>query len=190
MRFDWQLRNFQRKHQKPPEFLTIQVFILQILNEYGDNDPILLLWDEARQLCDEYKAFKPTPQNRGQPQIANWSYRLDKVNFDGAIFVDINASGIGVIVRDFEGFPIAALSRKGRRVGSAGEAELLAAQRALVFARCAWLRFVWRETPKNIISGKGTFRRPLGLGPYIGRAEADPLSFWFLQCQLGATPCQ
>ena len=48
---------------------------------------------------------------------------MDKVNFDGAIFVDINASGIVVLVRDL--------------VGSAGEAELLAAQRALVFARCA-----------------------------------------------------
>uniref|UniRef100_A0A7N2MJ52 Uncharacterized protein n=1 Tax=Quercus lobata TaxID=97700 RepID=A0A7N2MJ52_QUELO len=91
----------------------------------------------AKQLCDEYKAHKSTPQNPGQPQIANWSYRLDKVNFDGAIFVDINASGIAISVRDFEGFPIAALSRKGRRVGSAGEAELLAAQRALVFAGCA-----------------------------------------------------
>lgn len=58
------------------------------------------------------------------------------------------------MVRDFEDFPIAALSRKERQERSAAEAELLAAQRSFLFTKEIGLHHVCFEgDAKNIITG-------------------------------------
>uniref|UniRef100_A0A2N9I0P4 Reverse transcriptase domain-containing protein n=1 Tax=Fagus sylvatica TaxID=28930 RepID=A0A2N9I0P4_FAGSY len=52
--------------------------------------------------------------NKGRTE--QWSPPRDnhrKINFDGAIFTDLNAAGIGVVVRDSAGNPEAALSKMG-----------------------------------------------------------------------------
>ena len=58
-----------------------------------------------------------------------------KINFDGAIFKAEELSGIGVAIRESHGLVIALLSEKLPRAYSAEEVEVLAAARALVFAR-------------------------------------------------------
>lgn len=40
-----------------------------------------------------------------------------KVNLDGAVFEEARRSGMGVLIRDENGLPIAALSSSGRHVG-------------------------------------------------------------------------
>ena len=50
-----------------------------------------------------------------------------KVNFDGALFLDQRCAGLGVVVRDSDGLIIAALSQRGRLLGSVDVVEALAA---------------------------------------------------------------
>ena len=42
------------------------------------------------------------------------NYGLYKINFDGALFDDQASAGLGVVIRDWEGQIIAALSQKVR----------------------------------------------------------------------------
>ena len=57
-----------------------------------------------------------------------------KINFDAAVFVEINASSVGVIVRNDKGETMAALSASGPPVQDSKEAKVLACRRALEFA--------------------------------------------------------
>ena len=58
-----------------------------------------------------------------------------KVNFDGALFLDQRCAGLGVVVRDSDGLIIAALSQRGRLLGSVDVVEALATWRAICFAK-------------------------------------------------------
>ena len=60
---------------------------------------------------------------------------LYKINFDGALFADQGSAGIGVVIRDWEGQVIAALSEKVRHPGSVDLVEALAMRRAISFAK-------------------------------------------------------
>lgn len=57
-----------------------------------------------------------------------------KLNFDTAIFVDLPASGIRVIIRNDRGQVMAALSSMGGVVQDSEEAAVLACRKALEFA--------------------------------------------------------
>ena len=57
-----------------------------------------------------------------------------KLNFDAAIFKDINASGFSVVIRNERGEVMAALAAKGPPVHDSEEAEVLACRTALEFA--------------------------------------------------------
>ena len=57
-----------------------------------------------------------------------------KLNFDAAIFVNTNSSGVGVIIRNSLGEVLAGLSARGPFVASREEAEVLAFRKALEFA--------------------------------------------------------
>ncbi|KAK9984219.1 hypothetical protein SO802_033744 [Lithocarpus litseifolius] len=59
---------------------------------------------------------------------------LYKLNFDAAVFTDITASGVGVIIRNEKGQVMAALSSKGPAVTDCKEAEVLAYRQAMEFA--------------------------------------------------------
>jgi ribonuclease HI len=96
-------------------------------------------WNRAQALLHEYlavtteeKIAKPNlPQVRWKPPQTNYY----KVNFDGAIFKDSNAGGIGVVIRDNAGMVIATLSQKVRGPQTVEMIEALAARRAIIFAK-------------------------------------------------------
>ena len=57
-----------------------------------------------------------------------------KVNFDGAVFGELNMSGVGVVIRDNNGAVLASCSEKMFQAYKAEETEALAARKALMFA--------------------------------------------------------
>ena len=57
-----------------------------------------------------------------------------KLNFDAAIFSDLNSSGVGAMIRNEKGEVMAAMSPKGPLVGDRKETEILACRKALEFA--------------------------------------------------------
>ena len=57
-----------------------------------------------------------------------------KLNFDAAVFANMTASGIGVIIRNNRGQVMAALSSKSHAVVDSEEAEVLACRKALELA--------------------------------------------------------
>ena len=57
-----------------------------------------------------------------------------KVNFDAALFQSINRAGIGVVIRDWRGEVVAALSMPTALASSVADLEALACRRALLFA--------------------------------------------------------
>ena len=57
-----------------------------------------------------------------------------KVNFDGAVFSELNMSGIGVVIRDNNGAVLASCSEKMFQAYKTEETEALAARKALMFA--------------------------------------------------------
>ncbi|XP_075675254.1 uncharacterized protein LOC142644553 [Castanea sativa] len=57
-----------------------------------------------------------------------------KLNFDAAIFSDLDRTGVGAIIRDEHGQVMAAMTASGPQVRSSMEAELLACRRSLEFA--------------------------------------------------------
>ena len=58
-----------------------------------------------------------------------------KANFDGAVFGGDQEAGIGVVIRNNEGQVLAALSEKVRMPVSVEILEMLAARKAVIFAR-------------------------------------------------------
>ena len=57
-----------------------------------------------------------------------------KLNFDAAIFSDLNSSGVGAMIRNEKGEVVAAMLAKGPQVGDSEEAEILACRKVLEFA--------------------------------------------------------
>uniref|UniRef100_A0A2N9H8G1 RNase H type-1 domain-containing protein n=1 Tax=Fagus sylvatica TaxID=28930 RepID=A0A2N9H8G1_FAGSY len=87
---------------------------------------------EYLSVTTEEKAKKPKP-----PPV-RWKLPLTnyyKVNFDGAIFKESNAGGIGVVIRDNAGMVIATLSQKVHGTHTVEMIEALAAKRAIIFAK-------------------------------------------------------
>ena len=93
----------------------------------------------AAELSDEYKKAQAkivisnaTPRCRSywQPPTQD----VYKLNFDAAVFSDINCFGVGAIVRNHVGEVMATMSAKGEYVHNSDEAEFLACRKALEFA--------------------------------------------------------
>ena len=66
--------------------------------------------------------WKPPPQT------------MYKLNFDAAVFMEQQSSGIGAIIRNAQGQVMARMSAKGPYVRNSEEAEALACRQAVVFA--------------------------------------------------------
>ena len=56
-----------------------------------------------------------------------------KLNFDAAIFLDLNCSGVGAMIRNERGEVMAAMSARGPHVVDSAVAEVIACRRALEF---------------------------------------------------------
>nr|XP_023890194.1 uncharacterized protein LOC112002269 [Quercus suber] len=72
----------------------------------------------------------PKPQVRWTPPPLT-SF---KINFDGAVFCEIDEAGLGVVVRDHQGRVMASISEKIKLPSSSDEVEALVAIRAISFA--------------------------------------------------------
>ena len=57
-----------------------------------------------------------------------------KLNFDVAIFFELNRTSIGIIIHNYKGKVMAAMSARGPTVHSSEEGELLACRKAVEFA--------------------------------------------------------
>ena len=94
----------------------------------------------ARRAVELLEEFKEAQQRLGvQTTIARnatWTTPPEncyKLNFDAAIFNNINSSGVGVVIRNERGEVMAALAAKGPPVHDSEEAEVLACRKALEF---------------------------------------------------------
>ena len=89
----------------------------------------------ASELLDEFQDVqKPTRGVAGRSEDIRWKppdFGRYKINFDGAVFGDQVSAGIGVVIRDWEGQIIAALSQRVWYPGSVYSFEALAAYRAV-----------------------------------------------------------
>ena len=74
-----------------------------------------------------------------------------KVNFDGAIFQELEAAGIGVVIRDHEGRVTGAMSERIALPPSIEHVEALACRRAILFARDFNLQIVTLEGDSETI---------------------------------------
>ena len=83
-----------------------------------------------------------------------------KVNFDGATFPDIAATGLGVVVRDLEGLVIAALSERIHLPPTVATLEALACRRSIVFAIELGLQDVVFEGDSEVIFKLLTAKQP------------------------------
>ena len=69
----------------------------------------------ARQYLQEFQRARQCPTKKVRPRRPQWKppdAGYIKTNFDGAIFEDLHAAGIGVVIRDEHGEVIAALAGK------------------------------------------------------------------------------
>ncbi|KAK9988416.1 hypothetical protein SO802_028655 [Lithocarpus litseifolius] len=88
---------------------------------------------EFQSMKEGSKAARPKENLKWVPRVPppqGWF----KINVDGAIFKETNEAGIGVVVRDSQGWVLAALSEKVKGVQDAGVIKALAIRRAIRFA--------------------------------------------------------
>ncbi|XP_023899235.1 uncharacterized protein LOC112011074 [Quercus suber] len=97
------------------------------------------LGQRARDFLEEYRQVQthlslPMPNTRNQRSWSRPPQRYFKLNFDAAVFNDINASGVGAVIQNDLGEVMASLSARGPQVVDNEEAEVLACRKALEFA--------------------------------------------------------
>nr|XP_023903862.1 uncharacterized protein LOC112015659 [Quercus suber] len=77
------------------------------------------------------------PEHVMQPTRDTWQpppQSVFKLNFDAAVFLGLNRSGYGAVIRNEKGEVMAAMAAKGPEVFCSEEAELLACRKAIEFA--------------------------------------------------------
>ena len=123
---------------------------------FGDVGPSLeKIPDQARSLVHEFNHLRPVHSKI--PRIARsvrWKPPLPgmvKVNFDDAIFSTQSSAGLGMVVRDQAGLVLAALSQKIPMPTLVETVEVIAARRALVFAKELGFERVMVEGDSEII---------------------------------------
>ena len=118
-------------------------------------EPIQSIQQRTILLIEEYNRSKEVQDPRAPtPSNIQWSPPRDnhrKINFDGAIFTDLNAAGIGVVVRDSVGNPEAALSKRLVCPPSPAIIEALAAFEAVKLAKNLGLTEVEFEGDASVI---------------------------------------
>lgn len=85
----------------------------------------------------EYRVAQPLVQPQADRLRVKWKAshgEYYKINFNGAMFTEIDRAGIRVIIRDYKGFAMASLSQIIPLPLTVVELETLAAAKALEFA--------------------------------------------------------
>ena len=94
--------------------------------------------DRAKAMAVEFLEANKHTSNPGLRLVAQWSPPPEncyKMNFDAALFDHLGCVGIGVVVRDYKGEAMAALSQKIALPQSVALAEARAAHKAITFAQ-------------------------------------------------------
>ena len=95
---------------------------------------------KAEVFLQEFKAAKEEDR-RGAAAISRFPRWIPpipdqfKINFDGAVFSDLDAAGLGVVVRDSRGRVLGAVAERIPIPNSPAIVEALACRRAMIFAR-------------------------------------------------------
>ena len=66
--------------------------------------------------------------------VVAWAVDILIVNFDGIVFSNSNSSGVGAVIRNYNGVVMASCAEKLNQAYKAEEIEVLAALKALQFA--------------------------------------------------------
>ena len=90
--------------------------------------------------------FSTNSQTKWEPPPMD----LFKINFDGAIFQEKNEAGLGIIIRNDHGLVMAALTQVIHLPTSVEMVEVLAARRALIFAKELTFDHINLEGDSNI----------------------------------------
>nr|XP_023907618.1 uncharacterized protein LOC112019310 [Quercus suber] len=117
-------------------------------------------------MVEEYfEIHKPKPKSNPRNAVVQWSppsERLYKVNFDAALFDHLGCAGLGVVVRDWRGNVLAALSQKVALPQSVEMAEALAAKRAVQLAtEMSFTRVLVEGDCKRVVQALQTLGRCL-----------------------------
>ena len=96
------------------------------------------LTKRAAKLLEEYKKAQATLKiSCATPGSSYWKPPLQdvyKLNFDAAVLLNLNCSGVGAIIRNCDGEVMAKMAAKGEYVHNSDDAEALACRKALEFA--------------------------------------------------------
>ena len=95
-----------------------------------------MLLQASQALQDFLHAFPPAQPSVTSPRV-RWippPASSLKINFDGALFEDINAAGLGVVVRDHQGLVLASWAENVRLTPTSDDVEAMAAAKAITLA--------------------------------------------------------
>ncbi|KAL4625504.1 hypothetical protein ACB092_05G031200 [Castanea dentata] len=96
-----------------------------------------LIWNQRNMVPHGAKLQEPGRLNERANSLLSWQPpegTLYKLNFEAAVFTDMAASSVGVIIWNYNGQVMAALLSKGPTVLDSEEAEILACLQAMEFA--------------------------------------------------------
>uniref|UniRef100_A0A2N9HGY6 RNase H type-1 domain-containing protein n=1 Tax=Fagus sylvatica TaxID=28930 RepID=A0A2N9HGY6_FAGSY len=133
----WHRRNKVRLKQPVDKADHIPVFAREYLQEFQSSQ----------------EAPLPNPSSRPQAQWRKPTACGFKVNYDGAVFAETAEAGIGIVVRNASGNPVATLSQKIKFPLSVEATEAMAARRAVRLALELGLTEVEFEGDSCIITG-------------------------------------
>ena len=92
----------------------------------------------AQSYLDEFAQCNSREETKPQHcPVIKWKVPVNcwyKINFNGAVFCEKEEAGLGVVIRDGQGLPMASLIQKIRFPHSVESVEALAAKRAIQFA--------------------------------------------------------
>ncbi|KAL0012228.1 hypothetical protein SO802_007336 [Lithocarpus litseifolius] len=117
--------------------------------------PLEKIYTDAVERLQEFHAVQDIPlKQRMVDHPTHWLPPLPtqyKANSDGAIFQDTGLAGIGVVIRDFEGMVLAALSERIPLPSTVEDVEALACRKAISFSIELGLQDVVFEVDSEII---------------------------------------
>ena len=125
------------------ELFLVQAWVLwnqrnKLLHGGKIQDPNMLC-KRAVEYLEEYQTLQGNLRVDGVVQSVGDVWKppqnsVFKLNFDAAMFVEVERTGFGAIIRNDKGEVMAAMSAGGPPVSSSEEAELLACRKAVEFA--------------------------------------------------------
>ena len=138
----WDLVSIMKAEGKNMEVFVMSAWLIWMRrNKLRSNEatqPCSKIGQLALSLLAEFQQGKQGRVAEKQVGLVRWQPPAEnsiKANFDGAVFGEEQAAGIGVVLRDSEGQVLAALSEKVRLPATVEVLEMMAARRSALFAR-------------------------------------------------------